>query len=130
MRSSRTWSRRLVAAVSSFALIGAGLITLAHHVQTRHEICAEHGELMHVGAGAGALAVSIADAISDDPLELDHDEHCAIAWSTVQTIEPPVSGCAAMVLASAAGAPPGHSDDSFASRALLHLAPKTSPPRA
>ena len=127
MGLSRTWPGRLVAAVTSLALVGAGLVTLAHHVETRHEICAEHGELMHV-TGDGITVVELAaDSISDDPLDLDHDEHCAIAWSTSELIEPAASGQRAIVAADPDRAAAPSADD-LRSAALYRLAPKTSPP--
>lgn len=84
MSSPRT-STRLLAALTSLALVGAGLVSLAHHVQTRHEVCAEHGEQIHVDADAGVIVEATTGAISNNPLDLDHGDHCAIAWSTSET---------------------------------------------
>ena len=51
------WSTgwRCVGAVTAVATIVAGLISMDHHAESRHEICEEHGELVHVRRGRAAM---------------------------------------------------------------------------
>lgn len=126
MRSSATFTRRLIAAATSAALVGAGLVALGHQVEERHEVCAEHGELIHTGPGGPVVAGERGDSVGDNPLDLDHGDHCAIAWTAPDAPERAAAVTAVAPLADRAG--PAPLLERRRSAALYRLAPKTSPP--
>jgi hypothetical protein len=124
VRSSATFTRRLIAAATSAALVGAGLVALGHQVEERHEVCAEHGELIHVGSGW--VEASPTDAVVEGDAGVEHGEHCLMAWVVQTSIDlseaalqsplPPASAGSSPALAAATGSE------------LYRLAPKNSPP--
>lgn len=112
--------------------------TLAHDLIERHELCREHGELVHAGDEHAHEADAPATASSESGAEhgirsaaagAEHDhEHCALAGSRSDlTIAPAQAG----VQPAAPGAPtaiPVAASAPRASGASYRLAPKQSPP--
>jgi hypothetical protein len=117
-------ARRLVAAAAAFALVAASVVSLAHRVEERHEVCAEHGELIHVGNGW--VEATPADALVESDAGTEHGEHCLLASVVQSTLE--IEG------ASLAMVPPPDALEiapaavAVARGALYRLAPKNSPP--
>jgi hypothetical protein len=126
---------RLFASATAFLLVVGQLGSYAHLVSVRHEVCAEHGELVDVHGGAVATASTEAagpDArlASSSRAEPGHQhEHCALAPHRRESaVDSPYHHAigqappAAASLSSIARLAP------LASQSIYRLAPKTSPP--
>ena len=125
LSSPTSTSRKLIAAAASVALVGAGMLALGHHVAERHEVCAEHGELVHVEGGS--LVVVDAAKLSTDEHESEHGEHCAIAWSAPENRGQSDVGQRVRDANQATATRPAIERVEF-DRARYRLAPKSSPP--
>jgi hypothetical protein len=131
----------MTARARAFASFGAYLCLLTHltgllHVLVvRHATCPDHGELIHGRAPVVAQAPQALDAVvTEAPADAaeEADEHCLF----VATRRREMAGLAAAPLAAAVAVAPSVAPplpllpDVRAPRALLRLAPKTSPPLA
>jgi hypothetical protein len=123
---SRQWRSGVVAAVAFFASLVAQFGIVAHMGLVRHEVCADHGELVEREAGAPA-----APAAPHSLPTADHD-HCPLVANPGQAPAPAlhvvdVGVVPPLTLEALArtGVPPTMSQTSLA---LLAVAPKTSPP--
>jgi hypothetical protein len=124
LASTACSARRLVAAALALALVAASVASVGHEIEERHEVCAEHGELIHVGSGW--VEASPTDAIVEGDAGVEHGEHCLMAWVVQTSIDlseaalqsplPPASAGSSPALAAATGSE------------LYRLAPKNSPP--
>jgi hypothetical protein len=132
VRSRATFARKLIAAATGAAMAAAGLIALGHQIEERHEVCAEHGELIHVSADAAEAAPVTAGTrsaawLSDSPLDLDHGDHCAVHWSAPQSPDLIAAATTSIHIVARPNAV-AVTDRAPAAVALWRLAPKTSPP--
>lgn len=131
---ARRHAAAALALLVSLALVGAELSTLAHDLTTTHAYCPEHGAVMDVElVDAAAIAHDdVAAGLSKGPrVSDDHGhEHCLAtlfvraatsAGSPVRGLLEPPYRVQPLGVASV-----GHP----AAIPLLHLAPKSSPPRA
>jgi hypothetical protein len=142
LRGGNHWA---TAAVRTFtvavmaASIFAQLLSLSHEMTVRHFRCAEHGELTHVLALAGAPAdapparnVQMTGALRVPGREAaGGHEHCGVAF-TVEGSSGTVSpGAAIGIVATAPAVRPASALVVSGGRAgVLASAPKTSPPSA
>ena len=125
---------RLVALVVLVATSGGQLAELVHRLVVSHEVCAEHGEVVH-GDGHGApRPARPAEGVTIDADAEDDGghEHCATACAT---LSPPATVAAAPVVAAApafAALTPAlpRGPPLAGGVPLLLAAPKTSPPSA
>ncbi|MBL8952796.1 MAG: hypothetical protein JNK82_18590 [Myxococcaceae bacterium] len=125
-------ARRRSVAVVMFAWVGlVAQLTSFGHMATPHQVCAEHGELVHGADAAGQPAIAIAD---DDVVTAalpatagDQHDHCdlladarrqLVSQAAVSTFAPQPAPDGSSVLESAHAA----------QVALLAVAPKSSPP--
>jgi hypothetical protein len=128
---------RLVAASAALLLVAGQLGTFAHLVTVRHELCAEHGELVDVHDGpAAGWRGPVADAANNNGSRFaassraaagHQHEHCAIAphrrdSSAGARLEHAIGEAPAVVATFAVSPVPS------VARAVYRLAPKTSPP--
>ena len=120
MHSGKT---RWIAVTTSIAFAFAGFAVLHHEVEQRHELCAEHGERIHVSVKDLDQAPT-PDSVAPSP-EAEH-EHCGVAWSGPQTGTDASIGIASGTCTLDSSARPAARADCFAN--LYRLAPKTSPP--
>lgn len=104
----------------------AGLSAFVHRAVVEHEVCGEHGELVHVGEHAAEPGTPGAPRPGDE----DEHEHCQLGQATDPAIGLDLAPAVAVApasplprLAAPVRGPPIRS-------VLLRLAPKTSPPRA
>ncbi len=127
------------------ALVGQGT-ALVHMGVVRHERCAEHGELVDVGAAGVARAadtaavdasgshertVDVTAAVgSEEAADHAGDDHCVIAFSisNVPAVDGGVAEVDADVVVIAALTDGLLPSDGVVVRAILDVAPKTSPP--
>jgi hypothetical protein len=121
------------------AVQGAGL---AHLLFERHEVCPEHGELVHAGDGHGAHGVhapkALAPAADSSGLAVraphssagEHgDDHCdALATRRELAILPANSHGLLLAAAVQPGGAPASSEARLEPRARYDVAPKQSPP--
>jgi hypothetical protein len=129
----------MTARARAFAVFGAYLCLMTHAVGllhvlvVRHATCPGHGEMIHGGAPVVARTPQPADAVlTATPADRDEegDEHCLF----VATRRRESAGLAPAPIISAVAAAPAASIELAlppairAPRALLRLAPKTSPP--
>jgi hypothetical protein len=129
----------MTARARAFATFGAYLCLLTHFVGllhvlvVRHATCPGHGEMVHGDAPVVARAPQAADAvIAQAPVDAreETDEHCLFVAARRREM----AGLAPAPVASAAATtPPAPLELAVlpavrAPRALLRLAPKTSPP--
>jgi len=112
----------------------ADLLGFVHQATERHVVCEEHGELVHVGAAAPALAddgaALLAVDLDADPAH-DEDQHCRSCGTTADPQQAP--GAHALVRGPAptpAGPGPARVVADPSPRARHRMAPKTSPPLA
>ena len=122
---------RIAVPIAMFALLGAHGAGLLHALNTVHEACAEHGELIHTAGNATPLGdAHHADAPS--PASPEHEdseenhEHCELlaGLDTVQaSVAPTTSG------AQHAAPAPDTMSSGPRTHHVLAEAPKTSPPR-
>ncbi|MCK6545634.1 hypothetical protein L6R52_07170 [Myxococcota bacterium] len=130
--------RSLIAALFAALLAFGQLAPFLHALGVEHSTCAEHGELIEV-KDAHAAHAAVPAAPADDaavtagreppaPGAHVHD-HCELALHG----SPPafVDGASALAVALHASVErPFALEAAWAPRAVLRLAPKTSPPRA
>ena len=113
------------------ALLGGTeqIIASVHEASVRHVICAEHGEITHVSASAGASAPAARATVVEGSSSSEEHEHCLQAALQSPRQSPPIvsQGVAPALVASALGEPAQYTAPG--TRILLS-APKTSPPRA
>lgn len=132
----RFWTRWRVIALALSAVFGlAQVLPVLHFVLVAHQLCAEHGELVHAEAGqAPAAHADESHAASSEARlvaaasESHAHDHCGVVISGhahgVRLVSPRVCLHASSYLEAALGsARPGHS-----SIALLAYAPKLAPP--
>ena len=126
-------SRTLLALFISLVCPTGQIIASLHEASVRHVICAEHGELAHVGASGVADAASArtdnSASVRGEASETSH-EHCPHAGvlRRQRTLDAPQVGLApVLVLTAAVGEPARYVAPSTR---LLLSAPKTSPPVA
>jgi hypothetical protein len=117
------------------ALYGVGSLSgLFHLALTRHQVCVEHGELIHAAhhvaaAGAPAPVDRPAVAASVTP-DADAHEHCAVADHLRQAGLAPAAAEAPAAPTAAERSPARSAERGHAPIALLSLSPKHSPPAA
>ena len=133
--NQQAFGRRLFVGGLATALVLLQVAGFAHFILVAHEICPEHGELVHArrgGAGSHVLA----------PVSLDHDvlagsearasvgghEHCSVfLHQRTRALGGPIFGRVEPQVCSAVPAAPPAADVPAAVPVLL-LAPKSSPP--
>ena len=124
----------LICALISLLMAGGPIAIMAHYVLVPHVLC-EHGELVEVtgrirASVRGMPGRPVASPDRGDPFGLHHD-HCTMAATgrVVAALYGHVNACIGRVSAPRAriqAARPVGGDG----LAVLHLAPKTSPPLA
>ncbi len=130
-RALRAWSALLCA-----LFVVAQLASFAHEALSSHVVCAEHGELVHVGHFAPATAGHRAHApaerqllgVSDPSVARDH-EHCglaAVSRERALQLQAHTSVATAPACSRAPFEVPANPDRS--SIPVFRLAPKQSPP--
>jgi hypothetical protein len=117
--------------VLALALLSAQLGAAAHFAVVRHEVCAEHGELVHPDGGVHAAAprgASAFPALTASEARGGHGhDHCVVVGTRRQALAASRAEFTCLerddgrVLPSAALAPPP-------CEARFRLAPKQSPP--
>lgn len=121
---------RAAASLLALALVAqAG--TVAHELSVRHEVCPEHGELVHVTLQPAAEASGPQGPVLDAAVAMagDEHEHCLDLFHHRLMGAAPARGAAV----GAVGAPPDAEGWQAvlpppAPLAVLRLAPKASPP--
>ena len=113
--------------------------SLGHLLLERHEVCPEHGELVHAdragrphvrsaddaaGDGSGpAVRADASDAVGHD------DDHCAAVATRRELAVLPADGSGLIILAAAESpAVPASAEAQHEARARYDIAPKQSPP--
>ena len=135
-RSERKFrgSRRIPAWLQALGLLAAALIAgqhalpSLHHGLVQHEVCADHGELVHAGEAHAAADPSSVPALEAEPApDLGHD-HCGTTPSapTRAPLAPEVSVALAPTREEAAASRFQTLDAAPAD--VLAFAPKQSPP--
>ncbi len=118
------------------AAMFAQLLSISHEMTVRHFRCAEHGELTHVVAMAGAQVELPAQRTNDafrarDAETADAHEHCGVAFTVEGSSCTPSSGSASSASPPPPAVRPAPATVSWSGRAVvLASAPKTSPPSA
>jgi hypothetical protein len=117
------------------ALYGVGSLSgLFHLALTRHQVCVEHGELIHAAhhaAAAGAPAPFDRPALATNVApDADGHDHCAVADHLRQAGLAPAAEEAPAAPAATLRSPARSADRGHAPIALLSLSPKHSPPAA
>ena len=136
-RPANALAMRALAALVALLLSASSLAQVAHFWLIPHAICAEHGELVELQAGEQAHAEPQGAAhdarasTPDEGADPGHD-HCQLLARNQREHALPVAG--QLELPPATSAPAQYrfvpSRDVAPGRALLSLAPKTSPPAA
>lgn len=142
----RPTRRKLDAPTRAAVLRGVALLALVahgasvgHDLLERHELCAEHGELVHAGSvhghgagdgrsnssGAGDTASVVRDAA--DAAEHGH-EHCGLACSRSKLTVGAQASTALQELGVTQVVPEPNAVVTRDGAVLRHLAPKQSPP--
>jgi hypothetical protein len=133
---ARTSSRRGFAALLAALCVLGPILAQAHLVLVQHARCAEHGELLHLGATAPSESAVSSDSATGsgvsaprtDPSESHEHDHCVIAsgrktqapagsTAPLLSLSPPVRTVSPNVAGQLAPLLP-----------LYILAPKNSPP--
>jgi hypothetical protein len=126
-------SARLGASALVAVLLCAQLGGALHFAVVQHVSCAEHGELVEIGADADARAARVAthETVRADDTTIHGHDHCAVSAIRREPIH------SVAPLALAARLPNAAITDASIARheppraiAILDLAPKSSPPRA
>jgi len=120
---------RAVAALAVVLIAGDHSLASLHQALTVHEVCAEHGELVHEGgAHVGTTAPGSVPAVESGAVAEEEHHHCGVV-PAAPTRAPAVAAafeCAAAPLAALG------SFESFESELptpnVLAFAPKLSPP--
>ncbi|HYO94231.1 MAG TPA: hypothetical protein VER33_06950 [Polyangiaceae bacterium] len=124
--------RALVSALL-LLLTAAQALPSLHFVLVAHEVCPEHGEILHADDGAASHAPDSRwrGPVAAAGSELEHEhEHCSVA---LRPSSPELS-CAALVCVASASLPIAHllgpaaRERGRSSLALLAYAPKLAPP--
>jgi hypothetical protein len=117
----------------SVLLIGGHTLTTLHTVLVPHEVCAEHGELVHVGHGgekakADAPPAPLGPAASQRADDEHSHDHCSLAARTGDDLA--VAGGGSAELAAVAPVAPVALAPSLDAPVVpaLSAAPKQSPP--
>lgn len=124
---------RALASALLLLLAGAQALPSLHFVLVAHEVCPEHGEILHADDGASSHAPGStwrgAEVAAGSELEHEH-EHCSVA---LRPGPPELSG--AELACDASGAlpvaelvAPAARERAHSSVALLAYAPKLAPP--
>lgn len=127
--------RRLVLALGVLALLLSDVWRVPHLLMVRHQVCGEHGELVHehdreAGAAAGTRPLELARTVMPGVPEGHHHDHCGIVATGGKSAAVAVVSSGAQLAAAA----PSSAVLSFrvASRPdsgrVLAYAPKQSPP--
>lgn len=122
--------RPALPALAALVLVIAQLAALAHHAETRHVTCAEHGEELE----AAELAEQLHACDDDHLVAVDRDsdgdhEDCALARALHQSSTTPGMWLPVALLAHTGTAPTLFAvDTARVQTARYRLAPKTSPP--
>jgi hypothetical protein len=127
--------RRLCVGGLATALVLLQVAGFAHFFLVAHEICPEHGELIHArrgGAGSRALAPAFLEhdvlAGSEAYASVGSHEHCSVfLHQRTRALAGPILGRAEPQVCSAVPAAPPAADVP-AAVPVLFLAPKSSPP--
>jgi hypothetical protein len=127
--SARTFVALLAVCVAWLVALSQGANTL-HFALISHEICADHGELVHTDADAHASEHRVPGPAVQAPSEHAGHDHCPVLGRPLEQAglsgAPPATLAA---LAVTAPAPAAVETDNGPSRAeLLLAAPKQSPP--
>jgi hypothetical protein len=122
----------LLGTLLAWAVAGSQLGTSLHFAAISHEICDEHGELVHAEAhadGHHAAHAEDATAVSDRASEHAH-EHCSAFARPEDKASLATRPCVEIAGLAAAdvGRLPGRAGVFVAASARLLAAPKTSPP--
>lgn len=123
-RFSRTWKTLVVALLAVTHLAG-----FAHFALVQHEQCPEHGDWMHVHAGAVHAGES-AQASWNGQETADGHDHCSAPTALRDRLTPrqPTVLVHALALTASPPAPQLASLVDLPPRTLWRTAPKTSPP--
>jgi hypothetical protein len=136
--AARALSRRRTATWATAALcLLIQLVATAHLVVARHEVCAEHGEVIHAGdhhadpIEATGRAPTTGAALREAAPADDHrevDDHCRALTERRDITDAPALALPLLAVAARPPAPPV----AAAARAtsVYRLAPKNSPPPA
>lgn len=126
-RPSNLWRALGLAVVAVFSLGQSA--SAIHYAVIAHELCAEHGELIH---SDGAAHHSVSNPSSETALEAVEVEHqhdhcdCIKSNSHHSLLSAPSASAADTIFA---GAPPGHQKSArLSAQSTYSFAPKTSPP--
>ena len=137
---SRGGARRLPVAALGLLLVVVQGASLGHLLLERHEVCPEHGELIHAGvagAGHGWGAGQPAGAESERAVRAPHaseaiahsDDHCtALATRRELALLPASGGELSVGPSGEVGTLPPRANTQHESRARYDVAPKQSPP--
>jgi hypothetical protein len=117
--------------------VSSQVLGLAHLLLTRHVVCPEHGELIHVGdAAAHGLTAAPAEEKTEgsyrgrsESAAFDVHDHCSV--SALRREQPSLRQAPATLVNACAPAPVARVAHSVACPsliAILQLAPKGSPP--
>jgi hypothetical protein len=123
---------RLLLAIGAYVCLATHLMAMLHVVVVRHGTCPDHGELVHGAAPVVVAAVVPTDRTARDATREaaeEPDEHCLLLATRRRELAALAPGNHPLLLAPAPDtrdflpiiAPPPP-------RALLLIAPKTSPP--
>ena len=128
MRSRRA-ALKVLGAITASLLAAAPLASAIHLLAEPHEVCADHGELVH---GDHAQGSSEGDATSAYHAEASSDshehDHCLIgAPAAGASLRPSRVVAATTPVVVLAGTCP-QADPDFVSDSLYRIAPKNSPP--
>jgi hypothetical protein len=120
-----------LALLLSATVVGGQIAQLAHDLTSRHVLCLEHGELMHLDSGAPAEGHHADRQASYRPHAVPdlHHDHCnrSLFIRTALTAPVPHLGSGELLVAGDLKVP--RSLAGGAAISLLLLAPKHSPPQ-
>ena len=124
---------RALATALAVLLLGGQALSLLHEIIVPHEVCAEHGELVHssshalAGVSRHAQPVNSISA-SNAPQAHEHD-HCTVATRRVEQLAAPLEQSTYHIAIDSITAGIGEAETASAvGPPLLQLAPKQSPP--
>jgi hypothetical protein len=122
VRTERTSLAR-IAAVACACLLAGNLAPVGHYELAGHEVCGDHGELVHTGAGHDD------HGSEHHPGDDSEHEHCAPGTFALTTatlhVRAPIAEPMRQELVTAAAAP---AEAPLRASARYRLAPKGSPP--
>ena len=119
----------LPAACAALVLVVAQLLALAHQADTRHVVCAEHGEELEAATLAQPLHACDDDhlvGIEDEGGE--HHDDCLVLRALHQGSQAPATWVPPVLVTIETTTTRSVPRSFAAARALYRVAPKTSPP--